>query len=77
MATRAKTARARKSRQYVVDEKGQRTGVILTLEEYEELIEAAEQVNDVRHLEEAKRVKGKPVLWGKVKAELRADGKLP
>jgi PHD/YefM family antitoxin component YafN of YafNO toxin-antitoxin module len=60
-----------------VDEKGQRVGVVLSPEEYEKLIEAAEQLDDIRHLEEAKKVKGKPVPWEKVKAELRAEGKLP
>jgi len=61
----------------LIDEAGQRTGVVLSLEEYEELIEAAEQIDDIRHLEEGKKVKGKPIPWEQVKAELRAEGKLP
>jgi len=77
MATRAKIREAKKARQYLVDEKNQRIGVVLTPEEYEELVEAAEQLNDIRHLEEGKKVKGRPVPWEKVKAELRAEGKLP
>ena len=77
MATRTRNKEAKKARQYVVDEKGHRTGVILTPEEYEELVEAAEQLDDIRHLEEAKKIKGKPIPWEQVKAELRAEGKLP
>ena len=59
MATRAKAKAAKKSREYVVDEKGRRTGVILTLEEYEELLEAAEQLDDIRHLGRAREARGK------------------
>jgi hypothetical protein len=73
---RAKAAPAKKSRQYLVDEKGRRTGVVLSCEEYEELIEAAEQLDDIRHLEKAKAVRGAPVPWEQVTAELRAEGKL-
>ena len=75
MATRAKTRAAKKPRQYLVDENGQRTGVVLTLEEYEELIEAAEQLDDTRHLEDGKKVKGKPIPLEEFEARLRAAGK--
>jgi PHD/YefM family antitoxin component YafN of YafNO toxin-antitoxin module len=40
--------------QYVVDENGKRTGVILPIEEYERLIEALEGLEDVRLYDEAK-----------------------
>jgi hypothetical protein len=76
MATRVKTP-AKKPRQFLVNDKGERTGVVLTIEEYEDLIEAAEQRDDIRHLRKAKAVRGKPVPWEQVKAELRAEGKLP
>ncbi len=39
---------------YIVDENGKRTGVILPVEEYERLIEALEDLEDVRLYEEAK-----------------------
>lgn len=87
MATRskskpAKPARPRpaptgRPREYVVDDRGQPTGVILSLEEYEELVEALEQRDDIRHLEKAKKVKGRAVSWEEFKAQLRAQGKLP
>jgi len=78
MTTTAKTKRTRrKLRQYLVDEKGRRTGVVLSLKEYEDLVEAAEQLDDIRYLEEAKAEEGEPVPWEQVKEELRAEGKLP
>jgi PHD/YefM family antitoxin component YafN of YafNO toxin-antitoxin module len=75
MATRAKAKATTKPRQYLVDDKGQRTGVILSFEEYEELIEAAEQLDDIRHLEQAKKAKGKPLPLEEFEARLRARGK--
>ncbi len=60
----------------MTDEAGRRTAVVLSLEEYEELIEAAEQIDDIRHLEEGKKVKGKPVPLEEFEARLRATGKL-
>ncbi len=77
MASGAKTGTAKKPRQYLTNEKGERTAVVLPIEEFEELIEAAEQLEDIRHLEKAKKEGGKPIPWEQVKAELRAEGKLP
>ena len=76
MATRAKTSKRKKSKKYVVDEKGRRTAVLLPIREYEELIEAAEQVDDIRHLEETEAAGGAPIPLEEVEARLRADGKL-
>ena len=39
---------------YVVDENGKRVSVILPIEEYERLIEALEDLDDVRAYDEAK-----------------------
>lgn len=50
--------------------------MVLPIEEYEELVEAAEQREDTRHLEAGKKVKGEPRPWEQVKANLRAEGKL-
>jgi PHD/YefM family antitoxin component YafN of YafNO toxin-antitoxin module len=38
---------------YIVDENGKRTGVILSVEEYERIIEALEDLEDVRLYDEA------------------------
>jgi len=70
------TKPAKKSRQYLTDAKGRRKAVILPIHEYEELIEAAEQLEDIRHLEEGKKVRGKPVPLEGFEARLRAEGKL-
>jgi hypothetical protein len=62
--------------QYVVDHKGKRTAVLVPIEVFEELVELAEQREDIRYLEEAKKVPGEPVPWEQLKAELCAEGKL-
>jgi hypothetical protein len=74
MATRTKPGK--KCREYLVDEEGRRTAVVLPIEEYEELIEAAEQRDDIRHLEKGKKVRGKPIPLEELEARLRAKGKL-
>jgi prevent-host-death family protein len=73
MAT-AKTAR--KSRQFVVDEKGRRTAVVLPIEEYEALMEAAEDLADLRAADEARAEGGEGIPLEEVEARLRAEGKL-
>lgn len=73
----SKTKHARKPRQYVVDERGRRTAVVLPLEEYEALVEAAEQLDDIRHLDEGKATRGEAMPWERVKVQLRAEGTLP
>lgn len=75
MSTKARTPD--KSRQYLVNEQGQRTAVVLSIREYEELMDAAEQLDDIRHLEKGKAVAGEAVPWEQVKAELRTKGTLP
>lgn len=78
--TKAKTARrkttGRRTRQFLVDEKGRRVGVVLSMKEYEELIEAAEQIEDIRHLEAGKSVKGPSISLEEMEARLRVKGKL-
>ncbi len=41
-------------RQFVVDEEGKRTKVILDIEDYEKLLEAFEEAGDVRACDESK-----------------------
>jgi len=73
--TKTKTKAKKAVRQYLVDEKGRRTAVVLPVEEYEALVEALEDLKDLRLAEEA-RAEGGGVPWEQVKAELRAKGKL-
>ncbi|HVS20422.1 MAG TPA: hypothetical protein VHD88_01175 [Pyrinomonadaceae bacterium] len=57
--------------QYVTDSNGERTAVILPLEEYEELLE------DLHVIRVAEETKDEPrVPWEQVKAELVSEGKL-
>ena len=57
--------------QYVTDANGERTAVILPLEEYEELLE------DSHVIRVAEETKDEPrIPWEQVKAELVSEGKL-
>jgi hypothetical protein len=47
--------------QYLVDEKGQRTGVVLDLERYQELLEAEEDLDDIRAYDAAKAEGGEAI----------------
>jgi len=74
MATRAKARAAKKSRHFLVDEKGKCTAVLLPIQEYETLLEAVEDLEDLRAADEARAEGGEPIPWEQVKAELRAKG---
>ena len=54
--TKAKTKVKKRTKQFLVDEKGQHTAVLLSIEEYDALIEAVEQREDIRRLEEGKKL---------------------
>jgi len=57
--------------QYVTDANGERTAVILPLDEYEELLE------DLHVIRVAEETKDEPrIPWEQVKAELVSEGKL-
>jgi len=76
MGTRVKGRPAKKSRQFVVDEKGERTAVILPIREYDALVEAAQDLEDIRAADEARAEGGEPIPLEVVEARLRAEGKL-
>jgi hypothetical protein len=73
---KARAKPARNSCQYLVDEKGHRIGVVLSLKEYERLLERIEDLEDLRAADEARREGGKPVPLEVVEARLRARGTL-
>lgn len=57
--------------QYVTDANGERTAVILPLDEYQELLE------DMHVIRVAEETKDEPrIPWEQVKAELLSEGKL-
>jgi hypothetical protein len=57
--------------QYVTDANGERTAVILPLEQYEEMVE------DLHLIRVAEETKDEPLIpWDEVKGELVSEGKL-
>jgi hypothetical protein len=57
--------------QYITDSNGERTAVILPLDEYGELLE------DMHVIRAAEETKDEPhIPWEQVKAELESEGKL-
>ena len=55
--------------QYVVDEKGNKTGVFLPYEEYQSLLERLEELGDTRDVEAA-QAEPDLVSWDEAKREL-------
>lgn len=63
--------------EYMVNERGERTRVVLSVEEYERLQEAADELEDIRLFDEAmaERERGEddPVPWEKVKNRIGSE----
>ena len=55
--------------QFVVDQKGSKRGVLLSLKEYQELLEIAQDVLDASLIDEVKSEKS--VAWRKAKAKFK------
>jgi hypothetical protein len=72
---KAKPAK-RQSRRFLVNDNGRRVGVVLSMREYEDLVEAAEQRDDIRFLREADAIQGEDISLEELEAQLRAEGKL-
>jgi len=77
MEAKLEAKRRKAKKQFVVDEKGRRTAVLLPIEEYERLVGAVEDLADLRAADEARTEEGESIPWEQVKAELGAKGKLP
>ena len=62
---------------YVTDEKGERVGVILGIEEYERLLEALEALEDLRAADEAlreiERGEDEVIPWEQAKREIEEE----
>jgi PHD/YefM family antitoxin component YafN of YafNO toxin-antitoxin module len=76
METKVRPARRRTKKQFLVDEKGRRTAVVLPIEEYERLRELDEDIADLRAADEARAEDGEDVSLDEFEAQLRAEGKL-
>ena len=53
--------------QYIINEKGQPTSVIITKKNYDKLVEYVEELEDIAAYDKAKHEKKKAVAWDKVK----------
>lgn len=65
---------------YITDEQGNRQEVVLSVEEYEKLLEAAEELADIAAYDEAKacieRGEEEIIPWEQAKCEIR-EGRVP
>jgi predicted DNA-binding protein len=65
---------------YITNSKGKQTDVVLSMKEFNELVEAYEDLEDIKSCEEAKRRiasgESEVISWDQMKEELRLLGKL-
>ena len=61
---------------YIINSDGNQTDVVLTVQEFDELIEGYEDSEDIAAYEKAKALGSKTISWEQAKAELRALGKI-
>ncbi len=62
--------------QYLVNDRGERTGVLLTVDEFRQLLEAVEDQIDTADLDEAMSADCPIHAYEQVREQLRAEGKL-
>ncbi len=58
---------------FVVDEKGERVGVILSIEDYRKMLEELEELESIRAYDEAKASKDKAIPFGKAVEEIEKE----
>lgn len=64
---------AKKSQRYVTDESGDRVGIILPLDQYQELLEAAEELDDIRAYDDARASGDEAVDFETAVSEIEAS----
>lgn len=57
---------------YLVDEKGQRTAVVVPLNEWEQIVEALEELDDIRAYDEAKKSAPDSIPFEQAVREIRS-----
>jgi len=58
---------------WIVDRNGNRTGIILSLEEYEAMLDDLEMADDVRAYDEAKAEGGPTIPWEEVQRQIELE----
>ncbi|HKP54731.1 MAG TPA: hypothetical protein VJ183_19005 [Chloroflexia bacterium] len=58
---------------YVVDEQGQRVGVILGMEEYEKIVEELEELESIRAFDDAKALSDKSIPFEQAIIEIEQE----
>ena len=61
---------------YIINSEGNQTDVVLTVHEFNELVERYEDSEDIAAYEKAKALGSDTISWEQAKAELRALGKI-
>jgi len=64
-----------KERQFVVNERGERVAVVISIEEYEKILEELEDLEDIRACNEAKALGETPIPIEQALAENRRNRK--
>ena len=62
-----------KERQFVVNERGERIAVVISIEDYEEMLEELEDLEAIREYEEAKASGEAPVLFDDAVARIERN----
>lgn len=57
--------------EYLVDEQGNRKAVVLSMSEWEQILDALEDLDDIRAYDEAKGHPSEPVLFEQAISEIR------
>jgi hypothetical protein len=61
---------------YIINSKGKQTDVVLSIKEFDKLIEAYEDLEDIVAYHKAKASGGDTISWEQMKEELRKLGKI-
>jgi PHD/YefM family antitoxin component YafN of YafNO toxin-antitoxin module len=64
-----------KERQFVVNERGEKVAVVLSIEEYEKILEELEELDDIRAYDEAKASGETPIPLEQALSEIRRNRK--
>lgn len=61
--------------QFVIDEKGNRTSVLIDVKRYDELLEAWEEIESIRRFDEAKNANDEKIPFSQAISEIEKDQK--